>query len=60
MDPEALAANVDVIAKNPGSARVYGNVQQPIDVSADIDGLIISVPQNDMPVSVLDRPAKHQ
>lgn len=58
MDPQALAANADAIAKNPGSARVYGTVQQALDVSADIDGLVISVPQVDMPVSALDRAAK--
>lgn len=60
MDPQSIAANRDAIAKDPGSARVYGMVQQPVDVSADVDGLVISVPQNDMPVSALDRQAKPQ
>lgn len=60
LDPQAVAANAEEIKKDPGSARVYGTVQQALDVSADIDGLVIKVPQVDMPVSALDRPAGHQ
>ncbi len=60
MDPQVIAANRDAIAKDPGSARVYGMVQQSLDVSADIDGLVISVPQHDMPVSALNGTANHQ
>lgn len=60
MDPQAIAANRDAITKDPGSARVYGMVQQSLDVSADIDGLVISVPANDMPVSALNGTAKNQ